>query len=905
MSKFLHAHTHSEFSTLDGISSVASMVAKAKRLKQPGIALTDHGNMSGSVQLYKAGKEHGLQVFPGFEGYLTVDPITDSKEASKLERYHIGMLALNLDGFRTLSELSSLTHTRPRFSRFPRMDLNDLAALAGNEDIAVLTGCFFGLLQQTLVRQGYDAAKRVARMYAKWFPNLFVEIQNHNIEHTEQDENLSEEFSHDADIAEALYSIAQELGLLVICTQDSHYLDSKDVEAHRLMKRMVYGGEGTENEFPGDSFHLASTEWVEEHHEPAHWKAGLEGCEELLGMHDLSIPPLDKYKADIPSIRKNPQTWLERKCLAALERMYDEGLLVKPLKLYQKRLEHEFDTIKFLGQAGYFGIVYEVVQYCNNEGIFVEARGSANGSLVCYTLGITQADPLQWGLLFERFLSKDRKKPPDIDLDVEDDKRSKLVAWLHGRFGVVQIGTFGTLGSRDDGKGSLLVTYNAHLRKKFGQEFRDRFGPGIEYIEDVKRYNKQDYVGLRLLGNSAVKRSAGVHAAGLLLPGDYQRVEDYIPTMLIASSGTVVTQFTMDDVEELGYLKLDILGGRTLTVMRRCQELIGRDDPEDFSWIPLDDKAACKKLTSKWESNRGIFQFEGYATTKGAEFMGIKNTNDCILAGALFRPACIESGVMHEFVNRRKNPSERQNIKHPHPAFAEVLKPTHGLVIYQEQVLEILRRLGMSYEDINTFFKIVKDSGKGATARNIERAREVKKRWAEICERNGITDPEAAWHYIEGYTQYGFNKAHATGYGIRAYRTAYLKTHYPLEYMAALLESWAGRKPKEDDYIKEARRLEIRLLPPDVNISGPLWTLDRNKNAIRKGLSSIKGVGMAAAQDIASKAPFDSFEDMLERCNARSVSGKPRYEKEGVWTGMIKTLRDAGALASLGIYRDE
>lgn len=904
MSDFLHLHTHSEFSTLDAISSVSKMVGKAHKLKQPGMALTDHGNMAGTVQLYKAGKEHGLQVFPGFEGYLTAEPITEDKTSGKLARYHIGMLALNLDGLRTLYDLSSMTHSRPRFSRFSRMDLNDLAALSGNEDIAVMTGCYFGLLQQTLVTQGEAAARRVLKMYAQWFPNLFVELQNHNISHSQQDENILSEFEQDSDIATVLYEMAQDVGLPVVCTQDAHYLDSKEKAAHALMKRMVYGGEGTENEFPGDSFHLASTEWVEEHHDPEHWEAGLEGCATLLELHDLQIPPLDKYKADIPSIRKNPQRWLERECFDALDLLNSDGLLYKPNAQYKKRLEHELDIIKFLGQAGYFGIVYEVIQYCESEGIFVEARGSANGSLVCYLLGITQPDPLQRGLLFERFLSRDRKKPPDIDLDVEDARRPQLVSWLHGRFGVVQIGTFGALGSRDDDKGSLLVTYNAHLRKKHGEEFRAKYGGGVEFINDVRGISKQDYIGLRLLGNSSVKRSAGVHAAGLLLPGDHQSVEDYVPRMLIASSDTVVTQFTMDDVEELGYLKLDILGQRTLTVMRRCQELMGLDDPNDFTWIPDDDKLTCKKLAGKWDSNKGIFQFEGYATTKGAEYMGIRSTNDCVLAGALFRPACIESGVMDAFVKRRKDPDARKGIMHPHPAFAEVLKSTYGLVIYQEQVLEILRRLGMSYEDINTFFKIVKDSGKGATARNLERAKEVKKRWQEICDKNDIEDSEAAWHYIEGYTQYGFNKAHATGYGIRAYRTAYLKTHHTLEYIAALLESWAG-KQKEPDYIKEARRLDIRLLPPDVNVSGPLWTLDSKKKAIRKGLSSIKGVGMAAAQDIADKAPFTDFEDMLERCNARTVSGKPLYEKEGKWTGMIKTLRDAGALNSLGIYRDE
>jgi DNA polymerase III subunit alpha len=373
--------------------------------------------------------------------------------------------------------------------------------------------------------------------------------------------------------------------------------------------------------------------------------------------------------------------------------------------------------------------------------------------------------------------------------------------------------------------------------------------------------------------------------------------------MLVASSGTIVTQFTMDDVEELGYIKKDILGQRTLTVMRRCQELIGRKNPRDFTWIPLDDKATVKTIREGVPEN-GIFQFEGYAMAKGARVLGVRSTNDCILAGALFRPACMASGMTDLYIERRKDPSKRKGIVHPHPAFDEVLKDTFGIVLFQEQVLNIMRKLGLDYEGINTFFKIVKDSGKGATARNIERLAEVEERWAEICEKNGIEDPDAAWTYIEGYTQYGFNKAHSTGYGLRSYRVAFLKTHHPLEYMTALLESWAGRQ-KEPVYVKEARRLGIRLLSPDVNISGPVWTLDRKKSAIRRGLSSIKGVGQSSAEQIAVNAPYEDIEELIAKNNARAVTGGKQFLKDGSYSGALDALRKAGALSSLGIGRDD
>lgn len=906
---WFHAHTHSEFSMLDAISSVETLVEKVVRYKQPSIVLSDHGNGAGWVQLYKAGLKFGIPVFPGLEGYLTTEPIVEPKKGDPtLERFHIGMISLNLKGYRELSKLMSLSHTRPRFNRFPRFDLNDLAAFS-SDNIAVTTGCFFGLVQQILVTDGPKRAKRIVEMYARWFPNTFVEIQNHNIDHSQQGHGKL--LSSDEEICQALVDIAMSVGLPILATQDSHYCDAKQKPAHELMKRMVYRGEndGADNEFPGDSFHLATTEWVKEHHKKKHWKLALEGSKQLLDLHDLQIPALDNYKAHVPTVKKNPQKWLFRMCWKALEKLEDDGILVKSVKQYRKRLEHELDIIEFLGHAGYFGVVQAVVQFCKDEGICVEARGSANGSLVCYLLGITSIDPLEWGLLFERFLSRDRKKPPDIDLDIEDVRRPDVLDFVFRNFGAAQIGTFQQLGVRDDpekgdDKGSILVTYNSYLRYKLGNDnFVPRFGKGIETVGQVREVSRKDYLGLRQLAKVKVKRAYGVHPAGLLLNGDDQKIEDYVPTMLVASSNTVVTQFSGEDAEEFGYLKLDVLGQRTLTTMRRCQELIGRKDPTDFKWIPPNDKATLRYL-SKGYTDNGVFQFEGYSMARGARALQIRSTMDCVVAGAIFRPACIDSGVTDAYITRRFDKDARKNIEYPHPAFEEVLKGTHGLVLYQEQVLEIMRRLGLDYEGINTFFKIVKDSGKGATARNLERIKEVEKQWEDICERNGIDDPEWAWTYIEGYTKYGFNKSHAAGYGVRSYRVAYLKVHFPLEFHAALLESWAG-KPKESLYIREARTCGIRLLSADVNISGASWTVDRRKQAIRRGLSSIKGIGKTAADEIASNAPYNNLDELIEANSARSVSGAPKFIKEGVWSGNLQKLKEAGALSSLGIGKSD
>jgi DNA polymerase-3 subunit alpha len=913
---YFSAHTHSRFSSQDALTDIPLMVARAARFKQPAVGLTDHGNMSGTVELYRAGQKHGLKVFPGFEGYL-VDDINNNKA----DRYHIGFLSLTLPGYQLLSEFISATHSRPAFNRFPRHDLSMLAELADDrrvKDIAVTTGCYFGLVQQTLVLKGYQAAKRIAAMYAKWFPNLFMEIQNHNIVHDESGKS-SVEFETDADICDAMVRMADELGLPLVATQDSHYLDEKDKPAHSTMKRIVYKN-GDANEFPGDPFHFASTWWVQDHHNPEHWEKAQEGFGELLDLHDLTIPPLDKFKTQIPTVSRTPKRDLRRGVMEGLVRLENLGLMKKPRKRYEDRINHELDIINHLGMAGYFTVWIEIVEWCRKKKIAIEARGSANGSLVCYLIGITSVDPVEADLLFERFLSKDRKGAPDVDMDVEDIYRKEIIEFIKGRFGVTQIGTFSQLGARnDDDKGSVLVSYNAYLRQKMGiPAFNSRFGPGgVQTIGAVRHINMRDHDGLRQLSRHNVSKAYGVHASGLLLNGDRQKVSEYVPTMLVASSNTSVTQMTGDDVEQLGYLKLDILGQRTLRAMKNCQEMILQgcadgiydqdeigipDDPSIFNWIPLNDSKACAEIR-KGRMDTGIFQFEGYTMARGGRELGVKSTNDFILANALYRTACIDSGMTALYIQRRRNPELRKEIEYPHPAFEEVLRSTYGVVVYQEQVLEIMRRLGLDYEGINIFFKAVKDSGKGAEGRNRERFAEVKKQWASICVDNGIDDPEAAWHYIEGYTSYGFNKSHSAGYGLRGYRAQWLKTYFPLEYMAASLASVSHEPKKEAKYIAETRTMGIRLLSPDVNVSGVRWTLDRRKKAIRKGLMSVKGIGINAAQEIEEAAPFTVLEDMISRISARTLSGARKYQKTGEWSGNLKLLREAGALSSFGIGR--
>jgi DNA polymerase-3 subunit alpha len=875
------------------MSNIDRLAEKAKRYGQPALAITDHGNMSGTVQLYKAGKKHGIQVFPGLEGYLVLDDIADNKS----KRYHVGLIALNRNGYKSLVALTSKTHTRPNFNRFPRMTIDDLTELSARakDDVAVTTGCFFGLVQQMMVADGdlnIKAATRMIKMYASLFTNTYVEIQNHNIAHPTG--------VTDRDIGAVLYATAKAIGLPVIATQDSHYAEQGQKIAHALMKRMVYGG--TEDEFPGDSYHFASTEWMQEHYDEQIWDEVEDGMEHLLSLNKIEFPALDNFKFHCPNNVPNPQRVAARYCMNKLKKLR-KATNAK----YTERLIYELDIIEHLAIASYLTMWMGIVEWCHEHGYAIEARGSANSSLVCYLLGITQVDPIKWGLMFERFLSKDRKKPPDIDMDVEDGARAHLLRYIAKTYPSMQIGTFSELGSGIEGdRGSVMVSYVSGLRKTMEKDaFYSKYGGKLNSISDVKKYSMKDYKALRQLATMKVHRSYGVHAAGVLIGADTQPIDEYVPHMLVASSNTAVTQFEMKDVEQLGYMKVDILGQRTLTAMKRCQELMNHEDPTDFTWIPEDDPESLKILRSGL-TDTAVFQFDGYAMAKGGRALGVRSTKDCVIAGALFRPALMQNGLDELYIQRRNDREARNAVRYPHPIFEKHLKETYGIVLYQEQVINIMRDLGLTYEGINTFFDAVKDSGVGSGQRNMARFASVREEFEQICNNNGIADHEAAWYYIEGYVAYGFNKGHSTGYGVRSYRTAYLKTHYPLEYMSAVLESCAtsNAKEKEKLYMREARRMGIRILPPDVNISNALWTMDAKRGAIRRGLTTIHGVGFAAASQLEEVredgGPFEDIQNIIDRTTGRGVSGGKTYAKDGTLNGVLYALQQAGALDSIG-----
>lgn len=933
---FWHVHCHSQFSTIDAMAKVDLIVEKQHALGQEHSVLTDHGTMGGFVQSYLACKARNMKPWAGFEGYL-IDPERDDWEKpaknSPVGRFHYGILARNEDGYKALVKFSSMTHTRPRFSRFPRNTLADLLELGKNhgDDLVLTTGCYFGLIQQMIVRGRKAEALGYLRMFKRVFPNLFVELQHHNICHEDQPDEAGVTPIDDDQMVLELADMAEKLDLPLIATQDSHYLDLKHKPAHTLMKQMVYAS--TEDGFPGDGFHIASAGWVAEHYPQHVWDRVEDGFDELVDLWDLHIGPLDKYTIHVPTVSDDPIGEITEQAEGFLAD-YLEAEGIDDEQPYWDRLDYEIEIVDALNMGAYHLVVADYVLRCLEHEVMVEARGSANGSLLCFCLGITQTDPVRWGGMFERYLSKDRTKPPDIDLDIEDAERQWLLDYIIPKYNAVQIGTYSQLGSvvdKDTGeeKGSVLQTWlqskrrecekdareyleskgrkMSELKSYAGGIFNRRYGD-IRGIDDVRRFYPKDYKGLRtLIEMNSVYKSYGTHAGGVLLSGDDVKIEDYIPTMLIASSDTTVTQYMGDDVEAFGLLKMDILGQSSLRVMKRCQQNIiekfGESEFQgesaiDFNWIPLDDPAACK-LLREGRMDTGIFHYEGYTKAKGGRELKIKSTEDAIMGQALFMPGAMDTGQKDLYIKRRNSAAERKSITYISKEFEKALNYTYGAVIYQEQVIEIMRNLGMDMAGINKFFKVVKDSGKGAVERNRGRMAEVREQFEELCLKRGITDVDAAWAQTAGFVSYGFNRAHASGYGIRSYRTAYLKAYFATEYMAALLEVWAGRT-KEPRYIKEARRVGIKLLPPDVNVSGSVWSEDFDKNnVVRKGLSSVPGIGAKTAEELERHRPYDSIEDLIERTGRAVTGGKAYLEQDGKWVGSLSALNDVGALDSI------
>jgi len=847
-SNFFHAHAHSRYSALDGTAPLQDMVDWAIINGQPALALTDHGNMSGCIELYKLCKEYELAPFPGIEAYVCESLDKDE------ERFHVGLLALNYDGYRALVRLSTRSHQPDgHFYRKPRISWDELKAFGDihGDNVAITTGCYFGLVVQALVRYDEYIARSWVESMASHFQHTFVELQMHNTVHPDG--------RTDWDIAVELYKIASDLGLPVIAGQDSHYCRKSDKPAHEMMKRLGYhSSDDSEILFPGNSYHMASTGWMQKQYQGLRgvWSEVENGMGELLRLNQMSMPAIDNYKFNIPVMSRVPNK--------ELRRMVEAGRTVDTSGVnYTNRINYELDVIRQMGFTNYFLLIGDIVEFMNASKIMFNTRGSANGSLVCYLLGISHVDPLVWGVSFDRFLHQSRKKPPDIDIDVERDRRQEVIDYLSNNFDVTQIGTFMRMTENAD-RGAIFAKYLGYKRRVLGDQFKSSPFARIDSLSELQQVAPEDMQAVRRLAEMEVCSSAGTHAAGLVLSDKNYPLDAYVPTMLIGGqNGNTVTQMSMDDVEAAGFVKVDLLGLSGLTTVSRCLEAIGRDPQAGLDWIPLDDAQTCKSM-SAGVVGTGVFQFEGYSTAIGARKMKIRDTKDCIRCLALFRPAALKSGHTDEYLARRKS---KQPITYLHDVFKRATEDTFGVFIFQDQVIDVLRGLGMGFEDLNDMLKAVKASNNliAAAKDTFDRIEPI---FLKLCEDAGMTglEPRQAWQKVLDFSDYGFNYAHATAYGLLGYRMAYLKLHYPIEFMCSLLETWAGSQ-KESQYTAEARRIGIRIRKVNVNKSGLQWSHDGT--SLFRGFVSVKGIGYKTAMkllDERNKGDFTSQADVKKRC---------------------------------------
>lgn len=729
--KYWSVHSHSRFSANDALSDVSEMVATVQGLRQSALGLTDHGNMAGSVQLYRECIKAGIRPFPGTELYVVED-----RKDKKAKRHHMCVVAYTTQGYENLVNLNTLANEN--FHHKPLIDHNDLALLADDgylNGLAATSGCYFGFISQAVTKGDTERAIQLMKAYDKWFTSsggmFYVELQNHNIDH-------GDGWTDDL-LADELLDMARSHGIPAILTQDAHYCHQTEKPIHETLKRLVsFGPDADDAVFPGDGFHLVSEEWMRDHHPDNRFGYGLEGLSHLYDQHTLEIPQLEEYHYNIPFTVADPDQAL---FTGVFQILSARGLSQR----YFDRMEEELEIVKATGMAGYLLLVAQVTDWCRENSVFYQARGSASGSILCWLLGITQVDPIKHDLRFERFISRDRTKPPDIDLDVEHTRRAQLIEWLETRFSVHQIGTWSAHsieGDEETGKGSLRVKYFSKARAA---------GAPVKNWAEVPNSDKRS---LYQLGEKQAYNSYGVHPAGVVLTTNSKEFASLIPMMKVASSSTFVTQYDMNDIEAFGLVKLDILGLKTLTVLHKCMEFMGKDVFDGLDWIPVRDAPTYQMIAAG--DTEGVFQLEGWSARNGVKELKPTKLDDIIASMALFRKATMNSGATASYIKRRHN---QERIPERHVVIQRNTKDTYGIALYQEQIIAILRELGMDPENLTKFLKAVKASNSniGDAASVIAGYREAIRGMAE---QHGISDEDFSWLWgaVEGFAEYGFNK---------------------------------------------------------------------------------------------------------------------------------------------------
>jgi len=871
---FVHLHLHSQYSLLDGAIRIEDLVAKAKQYQMPALAITDHGNMFGAVEFYLKCKKAGIKPVIGCELYIAPDS-RFSKDAKGISEaaYHLILLCENLEGYKNLSYLTSAGFKEGFYYR-PRIDRTLLEKHSSG--LIALSACLKGEVAMQCGRGRMEDAMETARWYSELFPGrYYIEIQENTL--PEQDT-----------VNKRLIEVAQELNLPLVATNDCHYLNREDAKAHEVLLCIQTGktmSDPTHMKFSADEFYVKTPEEMAAafHYAPeaiSNTVAIAERC-------NLELPLDQEYYFPHfePPAGKTHDDMLEEQAVAGLQerlktiRLKYPDMTSEQEQAYQDRLQVELDCIRQMKFPAYFLIVADFINWAKNQGIPVgPGRGSAAGSLVAYAIRITDLDPLPYNLLFERFLNPERISMPDIDVDFCQDQREKVIEYVvekYGRERVCQIITFGTMKAkavvRDVGR-ALGMPYGDvdKIAKLVPDDLKMTVPKALEQEPQLRELRNSDPQIKELLETAicleGLARNAGTHAAGVVVAPD--QLEEFLPVYKDQKTGGINTQYSMKYVEMVGLVKFDFLGLKNLTVIQNAVRMIrdGQSPEFDITRLRDDDKASYDLISSG--NTTGIFQLE----SSGMKEMLVKLKPSCfedvIAACALYRPGPLGSGMVDDFIERKHG---RKQVVYDLPQLEPILKDTYGVIVYQEQVMQIARSLaGYSLGQADLLRRAMGKKDDKEMARQKDQflagaqAQQIDARKAE-----GIFDLMAK------FAEYGFNKSHSAAYALIAYQTAYLKAHYPVEFMAALLSCDMDSTDKVLKNISDCREQGIEVLPPDINTSGQSFTVVGN--LMRFGLGAVKGVGGGAIESILEarkEGPFTDLYDFCERVDLRRVNRK-------------------------------
>ncbi len=863
---FAHLHVHTEYSLLDGSNKIKEYVARVKELGMNSAAITDHGVMFGVIDFYRAAKEAGIKPILGCEVYVAPGSRFDKEAGTNEDRYyHLVLLAENNKGYANLVKIVSKGFVEGYYYK-PRVDLELLEEY--HEGIIALSACLAGEVQRNLARSMYEEAKRAAERYEKIFgkDHFYLELQDHGI-------------PEQGMVNQQLLRLSQDTGIELVATNDVHYTFAEDEKPHDILL-CIQTGKKLDDEnrmrYEGGQYYVKSPEEM-----AALFPYALQALENTQKIADrceveieFGVTKLPRY--DVP---EGYTSWeyLNKLCFEGLERRYTP--VTEELK---ERLEYELGVIQKMGYVDYFLIVWDFIKYARDHEIMVgPGRGSAAGSIVSYTLGITDIDPIKYQLLFERFLNPERVSMPDIDIDFCFERRQEVIDYVVRKYGadrVVQIVTFGTMAARgvirDVGRVmDLPYAFVDSIAKMIPTELNITLTKALNNPELKKVYENDPQVkelidmSLRLEG---LPRHTSMHAAGVVI--SQKSVDEYVPLSL-GADGAVTTQFTMTTLEELGLLKMDFLGLRTLTVIQNAVKLAEKSTGKviDMHAIDYNDKAVLDSIgTGRTD---GVFQLESSGMKSFMKELKPQNLEDIIAGISLYRPGPMD--FIPQYIKGKNNTGA---ITYDCPQLEPILKPTYGCIVYQEQVMQIVRDLAGYTLGRSDLVRRAMSKKKGDVMQR-ERQNFVygnEEEGVPGCIANGISEHVANKIYDEmiDFAKYAFNKSHAAAYAVVAYQTAYLKYYYPVEFMAALMTSVIDNPGKVSEYIYSCRQMGIEILPPDINKGEGNFSVDGGK--IRYGLAAIKSIGRPVIEAIIRErtlgGPFTTLKNFIERLSSKEVN---------------------------------